>query len=556
MFRFLILIGIFVASSGCSGGKGSVSGEGAFFQKLYLAQGTASEAAIIENIDAEVGQEIELLPLMKVNGGSASNVAVTWILEGTVGDLTIESGGKKAVLDLNSLGSATIKIRTTSLEKIVNISVSGPTPPVASGFSAPTFNEDEESIVELEYTDDKEATTCEISSLSNVSVTTACSCLNGVCSVGVTGALNYEGSASFNYLVKTNGQASNSSTATLNIAGVNDAPSISHNCKDYLMSDTYSCTLTASDPDSSSFTWSLASDPCGYFSINSTTGVLTGTIPSSASSSCTTTVSVSDGSLSSGNTDIDLDLATCPAGYIPVPSNSSLGVNAFCVMQFEAKNIGGVPTSQAETVPWRSISATNAKSECQSLGTGYDLISNYEWMTIALDIESNPQNWTSGVVGNGCLRRGNNGLNDACGYNGSDPEYGTGRNTKARSRLLNGYSIWDFAGNLAELTDWVAGGSYAEAPANCDGAWTDVYWNTCSGLSNDTFRPENPAAVGGYNSDKGLGRMAVNTYSTGGVIRRGGSYTGTVNSGVFSIQINQTTSWSNSEVGFRCVFRP
>ena len=50
--------------------------------------------------------------------------------------------------------------------------------------------------------------------------------------------------------------------------------------------------------------------------------------------------------------------------------------------------------------------------------------------------------------------------------------------------------------------------------------------------------------------------MAVNTYSTGGVIRRGGSYTGTVNSGVFSIQINQTTSWSNSEVGFRCVFRP
>lgn len=556
MIRSLKFFVVLIFFASCSGGGGSVSGEGALFKKLYLAQGEVSQTAIVENIDGEIGQEIELLPLITINGGAPSNVAVTWNLDGSVGDLTIESGGKKGVLDLQNLGTATITIKTSTLEKVVNVSVASSSPPVTAGFTAPTFNEDVESIIELGYTDDKDATACEVSTLSNVSVTTPCSCSGGECSVGVTGDANYNGSASFDYLVKTNGQSSNTSTATLNIAAVNDAPSISQSCKEYFMGDSYSCSLTANDPDSGSFTWSLTNDPCGYFSINSSTGELTGTIPTSANSSCTATVSVSDGSHSSGNTEINLSAVTCPSGFVPVTSNSSLGVDSFCVMQYEAKNVGGVPTSQPETSPWRSISANNAKSECTSLGTGYDLISNYEWMTIALNIESNPQNWTSGVVGNGCLRRGNNGLNDACGYDGANPEYGTSRNLKARSRLLNGSVIWDFAGNVAELTDWTAGGSYDEAPANCDGAWTEVYWKTCSGISNDTFRPENPAGVSGYNSDKGLGRMAVNTYSTGGVIRRGGSYTGTVNSGAFSIQINQTTSWSNSEVGFRCVYRP
>ena len=45
----------------------------------------------------------------------------------------------------------------------------------------------------------------------------------GVCTVGVTGTLNYIGAASFDYTVN-DGDVSNVVTATLTIDPVNDAP--------------------------------------------------------------------------------------------------------------------------------------------------------------------------------------------------------------------------------------------------------------------------------------------------------------------------------------------
>ena len=143
----------------------------------------------------------------------------------------------------------------------------------------------------------------------------------------------------------------------------------------------------------------------------------------------------------------------CPDGYILVPSNSEVGVqNDFCVMKYEAKawndvnsddiidygevNANGcnevdcttdnwglsnhIPVSMPENHPWRKIDQASAKSECTSLGANYDLISNPEWMTIARNVESVDTNWSGGSVGSGCLFRGNNGLDDDCGYNGSD----------------------------------------------------------------------------------------------------------------------------------------
>lgn len=76
-------------------------------------------------------------------------------------------------------------------------------------------------------------------------------------------------------------------------------------------------------------------------------------------------------------------------------------------MQFEAKNDGsGNAVSQPANTPWVLITHNDAKSECMNIGGNYDLISNAEWMAIALEIELNQNNWSSGIVGTGMIYGG------------------------------------------------------------------------------------------------------------------------------------------------------
>jgi hypothetical protein len=100
------------------------------------------------------------------------------------------------------------------------------TAPVAANITPPAFNEDTASVITLSYTDvdTDQATSCAITSPSNITVTTACACAAGVCTVGVTGTSNYNGSAGFSYTVTANTQASNSATATFTITAVDDKP--------------------------------------------------------------------------------------------------------------------------------------------------------------------------------------------------------------------------------------------------------------------------------------------------------------------------------------------
>ena len=98
--------------------------------------------------------------------------------------------------------------------------------PVAAAISPTAFNEDTQSIITLSYTDleNDQASSCALSGLTNVSITQACACSSGTCTVGVTGTSNYSGAASFNYTVTANSQTSNSAAATLSITGIDDAP--------------------------------------------------------------------------------------------------------------------------------------------------------------------------------------------------------------------------------------------------------------------------------------------------------------------------------------------
>lgn len=104
--------------------------------------------------------------------------------------------------------------------------INGDTPPVANNFSPASFNEDVQSNIMLSYTDANMdlAVACFISGTSNVTVTSACICVGGVCTVGVTGTSNFNGAASFNFEVMANAAISNTATASLTINPVDDAP--------------------------------------------------------------------------------------------------------------------------------------------------------------------------------------------------------------------------------------------------------------------------------------------------------------------------------------------
>ena len=67
----------------------------------------------------------------------------------------------------------------------------------------------------------------------------------------------------------------------------------------------------------------------------------------------------------------------CEDGWIPF--------NGKCFMKYEAKNVGGVPTSTTAGTPWVFISQIDAIAECASIGA--HLMTNAEWMELANDIE-------------------------------------------------------------------------------------------------------------------------------------------------------------------------
>lgn len=126
--------------------------------------------------------------------------------------------------------SYTVKsLLLTSNSAIANLTINPvDDAPVATNITPAAFNEDVQSLITLAYSDVENdlATTCTVNTLSNVTITQACSCTAGVCKVGVTGTLNYNGAASFMYSVTANTLTSNFATASLTISPINDAPTI------------------------------------------------------------------------------------------------------------------------------------------------------------------------------------------------------------------------------------------------------------------------------------------------------------------------------------------
>jgi len=117
------------------------------------------------------------------------------------------------------------------------------------------------------------------------------------------------------------------------------------------------------------------------------------------------------------------DALDCPTGFVPVPGNKALNLPGFCVAKYEMKVAGGavhaasnthyyltgdIISSNATDVPVSKLTQQQAIDACKSMGVGYHLITDAEWITIARNIEATSSNWSGNAVGSGALYSGHN----------------------------------------------------------------------------------------------------------------------------------------------------
>lgn len=265
----------------------------------------------------------------------------------------------------------------------------------------------------------------------------------------------------------------------------------------------------------------------------------------------------------------DSEVLICPTGYVEVPGNSTYSTNDFCVMKYEAKDVGGVATSQAASLPWRNINQPTAITECSDLGPKYHLITNNEWMTIARNVDQVANNWTDNIVGgSGKIYTGNLGAVPgsllAASTDDNDGYYGTGYSTGADNRrtlyLSNNNVIWDLSANAAEMTSTTitCSGSCttAEMPFDASPASEWIFFSNISTygqLSYDLIRPVNPS----WDYLQGTGKMFTSTTAGVHVIQRGGSRVNTGLSGLaglYAIDTSFLTTNTGGNNSFRCVY--
>ena len=273
--------------------------------------------------------------------------------------------------------------------------------------------------------------------------------------------------------------------------------------------------------------------------------------------------------LNSSLTAVTPEITNCPSGFIGVPALLPYTVRYFCVAKYEMKNNGyGAAVSVATGTPWASINRATARSACQNLGAGFDMISNDQWQTIARNIAGVASNWNTGTVASGELNRGhsdNSPANSlAASTDDNDPCYGTEQtcsssiwDSQRRTHTLsNGNVIWDFAGNVQE---WVTNDNNVSNGAS--GFIAKIVRESGGDIRQTSYGPETSTICSNTTSNPycgiGYGHFAYNF----GAVIRGRSYLDQFRSGVFAADLSSsataTVSAANGAViGFRCVFVP
>jgi hypothetical protein len=206
----------------------------------------------------------------------------------------------------------------------------------------------------------------------------------------------------------------------------------------------------------------------------------------------------------------------CDEGYVWIPGSAEYGtLPGFCIMANRA-SIGDKPQSiDSSTAYWTSLSQGEADIHCQSLGEGYHLTTDSEWMTIAENITRVAANDSDA---------GKEGLQLSLSASGL--------------ALTNGNSIYGLTG-MGEWTKGIA--NRGDLPLVGSFDWAE-YGDVSSYKSLGIIRP--PYYM--TDTDNGIGKIM--TGETGGNVR---GYIRGLN-GVYSLDLSHAPTESLPEVGFRC----
>ena len=293
--------------------------------------------------------------------------------------------------------------------------------------------------------------------------------------------------------------------------------------------------------------------------------------PSVTNNQSTTQLPDTNSNTSTEETNLALDCSKLPGDWVLAPGDLDYGTQDFCVMKYEAKNGAGSPVSEAAGSPWASINQTEAIAACASLGSGYRLTSNEEWMTITANAASIGSNWSGGETGNGMIFIGHSDgdPNEACPADADDSKSYvesncTGKiaggdneaNQKRTHTLSNGSVIWDLAGNLREWTTYV---NSSDKPKPRD----DNYQEYTLPITGSTSLPLSHLIPtrgvkgfwkNGWNSSQGIGQGRIGAEGVGGALSRGGGFKGDNRNGIFRFRLDQGPDMVADTIGFRCTY--
>lgn len=275
---------------------------------------------------------------------------------------------------------------------------------------------------------------------------------------------------------------------------------------------------------------------------------------------------------SSGLKSIGAPLAApiCPAGYVQIPADKDFGTASYCSMKYEAKkSVAGFASSVAAGTPWVNISQLDAIAACRALGTGYDLFSNPEWMTLASNATSVASNWTGAAVGSGKLFTGHSdsdpnqicpaGADDSLVFVETDCTPKNSGDTADQSRidrLSNGSIVWDLSANVDEVINYNA--SIRPSPSNLYVEFPALI-PIVGGAPISDFIPRNALKAfwnDSWNSTQGIGDYLGGFNGTGGAMVRGGDYSYGAFAGIFAVNMSIAAGDVDVARGFRCAYHP
>lgn len=203
-----------------------------------------------------------------------------------------------------------------------------------------------------------------------------------------------------------------------------------------------------------------------------------------------------------------------------------------------------------------------ARGYCQGISSGYDLISNDQWMTIAHEIEQIPSNWTGGIIYDGLLYVGHsepypNSLCDSSvDYVEANCVSSAGDlNENRRTHNLKNGTLWDLSGNAMEWVTLTLSDPQRPSPIlSSYQEFQEVLPD--SAFPFNKFLPANPHLDSRY----GAGMLYNNFSGAVGGLRGGWFFTSMQSPGepeergIYQLDLSEDSTFTSPYVGFRCVY--